>query len=535
MAMPDAAAQVYLGRYRLVERLGAGGMAVVYKAIVEGPKGFSRPFVIKRILPSFSRDESFVNMLLTEARLSAMLRHPGIVQVHELGEADGEYYLAMEYVEGWDLSTLLRKAAQARKPIPPTVATYIMGELLAALAYAHSLCDEQGRPLEIVHRDVSPSNVMLTPAGAVKLLDFGIAKAASHGRDERTRTGTLKGKLSYLAPEQAEGLFVDRRSDIFALGIVFYEMLTMRRLFRGDDDFQTLRLVREAKVEAPSKIREQVPPQLDEVVLQMLARDAEIRYQTCDAALEALRPILHQIHGDSGSLKRYLQELGPIDRRAQPVDEADAPLHSSGGTRTRTSPSNHEIIASTLTRSSGEIRPITKPFAAPRRTGLWIGGGVAVFGLVVALVVMAGGSKKAVPIPPPIIEVQKATPAAVAPAPELPTPPVPSTPPLKKNVHVTVTSNEGGDVYLDGVKVGRVPREFDIPRGSGKHAIMVKQLGFLTYNEQVSSDDDTVVTSRMKRPPPAPRPVVRSTPAPAPATPPATRTPRVEIKDPFER
>src|SRR6266404_7003023 len=186
---------VRFGRYRLVEQLGSGGMAVVYRAIVDGPEGFARQVVIKRIRPELSTNPKFVKMFLSEARLSALLHHPAIVQVHELGEVGGDYFLAMEYVEGRDLASALDRSKQLGRQLSPGLACFITLELARALAYAHELRDAHG-PLGLVHRDVNPSNVMLTAYGGVKLVDFGIAKAANSSGDERTRTGTLKGKVS---------------------------------------------------------------------------------------------------------------------------------------------------------------------------------------------------------------------------------------------------------------------------------------------------------------------------------------------------
>jgi eukaryotic-like serine/threonine-protein kinase len=550
MGLPDTTVQ--LGRYRLVERLGAGGMAVVYKAIVEGPKGFSRPFVIKRILPTFSRDESFVNMLLTEARLSAMLRHPGIVQVVELGEADGEFFLAMEYVEGHDLQTIMKRASQQKRAFSPAAAVYVLSVLLDALGYAHSLLDEEGRALEIVHRDVSPSNVMVTHDGAIKLLDFGIAKAASHVREERTRTGTLKGKLSYLSPEQAEGLKVDKRADIFALGIVFHELLTMKRLFRGEDDFQTLRLVREARVEPPSVLSPDVSPELDRVVLGMLTRDPNERFQTCEEALEALRPVLHQLRADSGALKRWLAELGPIERRAQPVDAADLP--AGAATKTISSPS--AVIAATLTRSSGEILPIADPSGSllqPKRTAMWVGGALGMVAAVVIAIVLATGTPKQVPIDPvaPIVTAPPPAPIAVAPPPppkpepkvepkvtpkvELPSPPKPEPPaPKVEPVHLVVLGTEGAEVIADSKSLGRVPLDKELPRIEGTRRLMVRLSGHQPMLQEIAGSKNVTLTARLrKNPPPAPTP--RPAPPPVAVTKPKPKSQKAEIKDPFER
>jgi eukaryotic-like serine/threonine-protein kinase len=534
-------------------------MAVVYKAIVEGPKGFSRPFVIKRILPTFSRDESFVNMLLTEARLSALLRHPGIVQVVELGEADGEFFLAMEYVEGHDLQTIMKRASQQKRPLSPPAAVYVLSVLLDALGYAHGLLDDEGRALEIVHRDVSPSNVMVTHDGAIKLLDFGIAKAASHVREERTRTGTLKGKLSYLSPEQAEGLKVDKRADIFALGIVFHELLTMRRLFRGEDDFQTLRLVREARVEPPSATSPDISPELDRVVLGMLTRDPNERFQTCEEALEALRPVLHQLRADSGALKRWLAELGPIERRAQPVDAADLP--AGAATKTISSPS--AVIAATLTRSSGEILPISDPSASllpPKRTAMWIGGALGMVAAVVIAIVLATGTPKSpvIPIDPIVAAPAPAPQAPVVPPPtkpepkvELPSPPKAEVKPEPKPdpkpepkadppapkvepVHLVVLGTEGAEVLADSKSLGRVPLDKELPRIDGTRRLMIRLSGHQPMLQEVAGSKNVTLTARLRKNPPS-APVVRPAPPPVAVSKPKPKTQKAEIKDPFER
>jgi len=311
------------GRYRLLERLGEGGMAAVWRARVEGPEGFVREVVLKRVLAEHSRDEEFVRALVHEARLSALLNHPGIVQVHELGFEEGEHYLAMEYIDGCSLATLLGKTAAAGQPLPIGVVCHVVAELAGALAYAHELADADGVPLGIVHRDISPSNVMIERSGAVKLVDFGIAQAVSRLRDERTRTGVLKGKLGYLAPEQIDGATADRRTDLFALGVVFYECLTDQRLFGGG--LKALAMVRSAELLPPSVQRPEIPPDVDRIALKLLARDPALRHPRGDELQEELLAIVHRLEGDGAALARVAAGLGAFAAPSRPPIVGDEP------------------------------------------------------------------------------------------------------------------------------------------------------------------------------------------------------------------
>ena len=315
------------GRYRLLDRLGAGGMAEVYRAVLDGPQGFCRNVVLKRILPNLAHDEGFLRLFLDEARISALLHHPGIVQVFDFGAIDGTYFLAMELVDGWTLGQLMQLTKQRLTAVPVADVCYAMSELAGALGYAHALADGSGRALEIVHRDVSPSNIMISKQGGVKLLDFGIARAAEHARDERTRVGTRKGKLSYMSPEQTSAATVDRRSDIFSLGIVFYEWLTMRRLFKRESDVQTVLAIREDPIVAPSVHRNGIPRELDALVMRMLARDPRDRYQSCDDVLADLVPIVQRLRGHAQSLRAFVAKLeAPVSDGAEtaPVRKQDA-------------------------------------------------------------------------------------------------------------------------------------------------------------------------------------------------------------------
>jgi serine/threonine-protein kinase len=280
----------HFGRFRLVERRAVGGMAEVWHAVVEGPRGFATSVVLKRLRPEYTRDPAFVAMLAAEARVQARLDHPSIVKVYEFGEVAGEHYLAMELVDGWDLYDILAAFERAGRTVPVAFVCHLGAEVADALAYAHAITDEHGRPFGLVHRDVSPGNVMVTRQGAVKLVDFGVHTIRDRRADERTAVGVLRGTLSFMSPEQADGQTVDRRSDVFSLGSVLYEALTGHRLFRAEGELETLRLVREAVVPPPSKFRPDLDPRIDRILMTMLARSPGERYASCDDVARELRP-----------------------------------------------------------------------------------------------------------------------------------------------------------------------------------------------------------------------------------------------------
>ena len=274
-----------LGRYRLLEPLGRGGMAEVWKARSCGPSGFEHDVVIKRIQPAHGTDPEFVQLFLEEARISGMLHHANIVQVHDFVDEGGDLFLVLEYVEGPSLSRALRSLRSVGRAMPPAIAAFIAREICRALDYVHALADGEGRALEILHRYVTPSNILLTANGGVKLLDFGVAKY--RGSASLTRAGTMRGKPAYLAPEQIEGAAggapIDRRIDIFALGVVLHEMLSLEHLFAGDSDLITVKKVLEMKIPLPSARRPDVPPALDAIVMKALERDRDRRYANAGA------------------------------------------------------------------------------------------------------------------------------------------------------------------------------------------------------------------------------------------------------------
>ena len=274
-------------RYRITERVAAGGMAEVFRGVAESMQGFRKNIAIKRILPNLTKNKKFVAMFLDEARLSLSLQHANIVQVFDIGHSDDTYFIVMEYVDGVDLKALTEWRRRIGRRIPIAHSLYIVMEICKGLSYAHEmLSPETGRPLGIVHRDISPPNVLISKQGEVKVVDFGLAKATS--QIETTDPGVVKGKMSYLSPEAARGEEVDSRADIFAVGILLYEMLTGKRLFYGETDYQTVELVRNAKIPPLRPQNPQVEPELEDVVRKALARRAEDRYASATDLQDAL-------------------------------------------------------------------------------------------------------------------------------------------------------------------------------------------------------------------------------------------------------
>ncbi|MFO0601614.1 MAG: serine/threonine-protein kinase [Polyangiales bacterium] len=269
---------VKFGKYYLLERISVGGMAEVFKAKAFGEAGFERLVAVKRILPSIAEDQEFIAMFVDEAKLAVQLTHPNIAQIFELGKVGDSYFIALEYVAGKDMRAIFERAKKRTEAIPVPMACFMVMKLCEGLDYAHNKKDSAGRSLELVHRDVSPQNILVSYDGDVKLIDFGIAKAAS--KSSKTQAGILKGKFGYMSPEQVRGLQVDRRSDVFAVGICLYELLTTERLFVGESDFSTLEKVRNVEITPPTFYNKKIPEELENIVLKALAKHPEDRYRS---------------------------------------------------------------------------------------------------------------------------------------------------------------------------------------------------------------------------------------------------------------
>ena len=281
------------GKYYLLDRINVGGMAEVFKGKAFGVEGFERLVAVKRILPNIAEDEEFITMFIDEAKIAVQLQHANIAQIFDLGKVDDSYFIALEYVHGRDLRAIFDHLNRAEAFMPMAQACFIVMQVCEGLDYAHNKRDAQGRELNLVHRDVSPQNVLIGYEGEIKLVDFGIAKAA--GKASKTQAGILKGKFGYMSPEQVRGLPVDRRSDIFALGIVLYELLTGERLFIGESDFSTLEKVRNVEILPPSSFNKKIPAELERIALKALAKDVEDRYQNAIDLHDDLQAFLYSV------------------------------------------------------------------------------------------------------------------------------------------------------------------------------------------------------------------------------------------------
>jgi serine/threonine-protein kinase len=497
--VPQAFSPHRFGQYTLTARLGRGGMADVYRARREGAAGFERTVVVKKILSSHNEDPQFVDMFINEAKIAARLTHPNIVQVYELGEQDGEFYIVMEYVKGKDLLRLLRTLAQ-NKPespgVPPLVAAYIARETARGLGHAHEHTDENGAAKPIVHRDVSPQNIMLSYDGQVKLVDFGIAKALDTMKEE-TRTGALKGKFAYMAPEQIGGHSPGPPSDIFAAGVVLHEMLTGRRLFKGASDYETLEKVQNMPVPAPSSVSPAVSPELDAIVLQSLERDRKLRYARAAHMARDLDVFLQAHRFAVEDMAEYMKEVWPADAREEVPDGAMTSSYSIQRITEPTAPSSPRAIAGTPSAVKVERVKAEAEAIAGRKRAL-VYGGAAVLALAVAAIVVVPMARKSSAardeshaIVEPIVRPAEAD------------KPIGSDKPIDRPLEtpaagdVRVVSEPGGaQVYAGPKLVGTAPVTLHVAKGGAAPLTLVHP-GYEDLNYTVQSGDGPSLTLRM--------------------------------------
>jgi serine/threonine-protein kinase len=285
-------------------------MAEAFKATYLGPGGFERTAVVKRMLPSNCGDPEFLRMFTAEAKILGMLHHPNVVQAYDFGENDGTLFLVLEYVDGPSLGDLLRALRATRRPLPVAIAAHFAREVGRALEYVHGLRNSDGEPLNVIHRDVTPSNIALTSSGTLKLLDFGIAKYESS--EVRTQHDTVKGKPAYIAPEVIESRPFDGRADLFSLGVVLYESLTLTALFGGDNAVTTLGKVLMMPIDPPSVVRPDIPPALDAIVMKALERDPDRRYASAAEMTRDLDKFVVSAHLYNEEVVGFLRDIGPL-------------------------------------------------------------------------------------------------------------------------------------------------------------------------------------------------------------------------------
>ncbi len=310
-------------RYHVTEKIDMGGMAEIYRGRATSLEGIEKEVAIKRVLPQLTRNKKFIGMFLDEARLSMHLNHANIVQVFDVGRADNTYFIVMEFVDGYNVRKIFQQANLKNAPIPIELAVYILMQVCNGLAHAHEKKDGDGELLQIVHRDVSPPNVLVSRQGEVKITDFGLAKAVS--QMEITDPGIVKGKFSYLAPETAGGQEVDHRADIFAVGIILFELLTNRRLFLGNTDADTVELVEKAEIPNITRLNPDVPRGLQEILEQALAKNPKRRFPSARALSERLAEWLsgENLVVTPYTLSAYLERLFSNDAKEDPHERID--------------------------------------------------------------------------------------------------------------------------------------------------------------------------------------------------------------------
>lgn len=422
-----------LGRYSLHAELASGGMATVYLARLNGPVGFGRTVAIKRLHPHLARDPNFVAMFLDEARLAARVQHPNVVTTLDVVASDRELFLVMDYIRGESLGLLTRLVKKSKATIPIPIAARILIDMLMGLHAAHEATNEKGEPLGIVHRDVSPQNVIVGADGVSRVLDFGVAKAAS--RLQTTREGQLKGKIPYMPPEQLNGE-VSQRTDVYAAGVVIWETLTCTRLFKGETEAQVLHMIMTAPIPQPSSVNPEVPGPLDRVVLKALQKNPNDRYQTARELAEAIdacvRPASTMQVAEwlektaASSLAMRNKVVAEIESGASTPDKPLMEMLEEASRPSRDIPS---LQAEVLSSPSVASHTVQSQPNTPPSSGTWkLAGAIAALALVIGLVAIAFKVGRSQSVPVQSAPIASTPAAAIAPPPSTSTPAIASTP-----------------------------------------------------------------------------------------------------------
>jgi serine/threonine-protein kinase len=511
------------GRYELIEQIAAGGMAEIWLARQSSEVDFHRIVVVKKLNEDLAEDERFVGMFLDEARTSAQLSHPNVVQVFDLGLEDGEYFIAMEYIHGEDLIEISHAAVEAQHLIPQPIVVRIVADALKGLHHAHTQVGEDGRPLGIVHRDASPHNLLVTYDGMVKLVDFGIAKART--QVEVTGSGMLKGKHAYMSPEQVRGDPIDHRSDIFTIGSVLFELCTGQRLFEEHGAVATLEAVMLAPIPRPSTLEPDIPERLEAVITRALERDPEARYQSAEAMLLDLERSIPRVPG-SAEVGRYMRSLfdpviaekervldilakseplapqkldgfgeGPLVysgkrkdistdlfvrkvRRGLAVGTTASGLPKKAPRRARSTKSISDLVQRIVERVPAERRPLAMVLAGPMV-------GVALVAAAAPVAVWIAGAPKASPM------VARAPEARPRPRYEDERKPSPT-------AELMITSEPpGAEVFIDGRSAGRTPLMLELPRAMTK--VRVEHPGYRASSRGVFAGAEKLMHFSLSR------------------------------------
>jgi serine/threonine protein kinase len=536
-AKAETTGAISLGKYRLIAELGHGGMAEVFLAVVRGPAGFNKLVVLKQIRPQLAEDPELLDMFLDEARLAARLNHPNVVQTNEVGQERGRYFIAMEYLEGQPLNRVLHRL-QRDGGLPLHLHLRAVSEVLAGLHHAHEIADYDGTPLGVVHRDVTPHNIFITYDGQVKVVDFGIAKALNSSSE--TRTGVLKGKVAYMAPEQARGEPVDRRADLFSIGILLWEAATGTRMWKGVPDLSLLQRLLNGDIPTPRSISPDVPERLEAIILKCLALDREDRYATAldlQAALDA--------HLDAQEERGTARDLGKLLAKSFDADRVkikgiiEAQLRSSPAEvvnfETPNLPSLAPPVSLTATGShpnvldpSIEVGPISMPITSsgsppshplastsglfasaktsdddgpPRRRGVVAVTAIAASGLLA----LGFWINTRTPAPP---VVALATPAAtmVIAAP----PAVAPRPTAAPQIEISVAASPPeARLFLDDRPLGQNPFKGSLTAEPGPHQLRVEALGYTTQSKSIVLDRNVVLELVLQKDPGIAKPTGR--------------------------
>ncbi len=528
---------VPFGKYELLRKIASGGMGQVFLA--RERSSVERLVVLKLILPHLAEDEEFLSMFLEEARLVARLQHPNLVTILDLSEVEGRHCLAMEYVQGDDVRRLDKQARLKGRLLPPGLVLRIISEAAAGLDYAHKARDAQGIPLKLVHRDVSPQNILVGFDGAVKIIDFGVAKAAGSGH--QTATGVLKGKYPYMSPEQASGHHVDGRSDQFALGVVMWELLTGKRLFKSESDLMTLRLVKECLVPPPSQLNPKLPPGIDEVVLRALSHSPDKRYPDCGAFRLALENYILQLRlaASTAHLSAYLRELyaeriaaeadpSKLDMLAEDTDldskDRSNPTRSKslppGKAATPSRPSLPSVVPRTRSRQS--VEAVVGPAPASKNDGtrgteslkppafrrfpvlpVAVASAAALVLAGAAIVLLRQKAEQPPPPAPPSVAVNPppTPPAQARPAEDPPpAPPEPLNNGEPRKVELVLSSQPAGaTVQLDGQPLGVTPVKLSLAPGAAPVPVTLSLEGYASATRQVSAENAPALLVELER------------------------------------